>query len=131
MVQASRQVHLTFSRLSARPGFAAAENVDFIAAKKVKDPHYLLSIHRAGSSLQPMARTSRFHKILRWRRILYFSPARMLLYSFEPCTECRQSPGDFAECGIWKGGTALLLARVLNDRTGKTLYLFDSFEGSI
>jgi hypothetical protein len=40
MVQASRQVHLTFSRLSARPSFAAAENVDFIAAKKVKDPHY-------------------------------------------------------------------------------------------
>jgi O-methyltransferase len=42
--------------------------------------------------------------------------------------------GDFAECGVFKGGTALLLSRVLdNDRfvTGKakTLYLFDSFEG--
>jgi O-methyltransferase len=42
--------------------------------------------------------------------------------------------GDFAECGVYKGGTALLLCRVLhNDRLsanqGKTLYLFDSFEG--
>jgi O-methyltransferase len=43
--------------------------------------------------------------------------------------------GDFAECGVYRGGTALLLSRVLhNDRsltgqTTKTLYLFDSFEG--
>jgi hypothetical protein len=28
--------------------------------------------------------------------------------------------GDFAECGVWKGGTALMLARVLS-----RLYLFD------
>jgi O-methyltransferase len=38
-------------------------------------------------------------------------------------------PGDFAECGVWKGGTALLLARVLKDQNDKKLYLFDSFEG--
>lgn len=38
-------------------------------------------------------------------------------------------PGDFAECGVYKGGTALLLARVLKHVTDKRLYLFDSFEG--
>ena len=42
--------------------------------------------------------------------------------------------GDFAECGVYKGGTALLLCRVLQSGRlttgkGKTLYLFDSFEG--
>ncbi len=36
--------------------------------------------------------------------------------------------GDFAECGVYKGGTALLLSRVLEHR-GKTLHLFDSFRG--
>ncbi|MGH7775149.1 MAG: TylF/MycF/NovP-related O-methyltransferase [Candidatus Binatia bacterium] len=36
--------------------------------------------------------------------------------------------GDFAECGVYKGGTALLLARVLKGRK-KMLYLFDSFRG--
>ena len=60
--------------------------------------------------------------------------------------------GDFAECGVYRGGTALLLSRVLEARDerdrpvraaevgaspaggerpgrGKTLHLFDSFEG--
>jgi O-methyltransferase len=36
--------------------------------------------------------------------------------------------GDFAECGVYKGGTALLLARVVKDKN-KSLYLFDSFKG--
>ena len=35
---------------------------------------------------------------------------------------------DFAECGVYQGGTALLLSRVLDDRDA-TFYLFDSFEG--
>lgn len=46
--------------------------------------------------------------------------------------------GDFAECGVFKGGTAWLLATVLTDAAaagqgatgaGKTLLLFDTFEG--
>jgi O-methyltransferase len=36
--------------------------------------------------------------------------------------------GDFAECGVYRGGSALWLCQILNE-TGKTLYLFDSFEG--
>jgi O-methyltransferase len=39
-----------------------------------------------------------------------------------------QLSGDFIECGVFRGGTALLLARTLPTRTGK-LWLFDSFEG--
>jgi O-methyltransferase len=37
--------------------------------------------------------------------------------------------GDFAECGVYRGGTALLLARVLGHDASKRLYLFDSFQG--
>jgi O-methyltransferase len=36
--------------------------------------------------------------------------------------------GDFAECGVYRGGTALLLALILKE-SGKSLYLFDSFKG--
>jgi hypothetical protein len=54
------------------PAGAAAENVDFVAAKKVKDSHFY-SIRWALSSLQPVPRTSRFHKVLRRRRTLYFT----------------------------------------------------------
>jgi O-methyltransferase len=36
--------------------------------------------------------------------------------------------GDAAECGVYNGGTALLLCRVLSG-SGCCLYLFDSFQG--
>jgi O-methyltransferase len=38
--------------------------------------------------------------------------------------------GDFAECGVCRGGTALLLSRIVQRTTSdQWLYLFDSFEG--
>ena len=37
--------------------------------------------------------------------------------------------GHFAECGVYRGGTALLLARLLGDDANRRLYLFDSFKG--
>lgn len=40
----------------------------------------------------------------------------------------KQLPGDFAECGVYRGGSALLLCHAL-EGTNKRLYLFDSFEG--
>jgi O-methyltransferase len=36
--------------------------------------------------------------------------------------------GDFIECGVFRGGTALLLARTI-PKGAKKLWLFDSFEG--
>jgi O-methyltransferase len=37
--------------------------------------------------------------------------------------------GDVAEVGVYKGGTARLLARTFNTRAKKQLHLFDTFEG--
>jgi predicted O-methyltransferase YrrM len=39
-------------------------------------------------------------------------------------------PGEMAECGVFTGGTAHLLAEAMSHASpGKTLHLFDSFEG--
>src|SRR4029077_3357917 len=39
-------------------------------------------------------------------------------------------PGDFAEFGVFRGGTALLAAEVLRDANdARALHLFDSFAG--
>jgi O-methyltransferase len=37
-------------------------------------------------------------------------------------------PGDFAEIGVYRGGTAYLLGKLASDQ-GKRLHLFDTFEG--
>lgn len=41
---------------------------------------------------------------------------------------CAQKNGDVIECGVWRGGTAYLESTVI-EKTNKTLYLFDTFEG--
>lgn len=40
-------------------------------------------------------------------------------------------PGDFVECGVWKGGSMMAVARTLLEigDTTRRLYLFDTFEG--
>jgi O-methyltransferase len=41
-----------------------------------------------------------------------------------------QIPGDIFECGVYKGGTAALIAALLAEtKSAKKLYLFDTFEG--
>lgn len=40
-------------------------------------------------------------------------------------------PGDFVECGVWKGGSSMLAATTLLHlgQTQRKLYLYDTFEG--
>ena len=40
-------------------------------------------------------------------------------------------PGDFVECGVWKGGSAMLIAHSLLalKKTDRNIYLYDTFEG--
>lgn len=39
--------------------------------------------------------------------------------------------GDFVECGVWKGGSSMLMALYLKEKgiTDRKLYLYDTFEG--
>lgn len=40
-------------------------------------------------------------------------------------------PGDFVECGVWKGGSALLIAQMLSDKNivDRKVILYDTYEG--
>lgn len=58
-------------------------------------------------------------------RSLLTPHARYNLYSLALCAT-RRCEGDVAECGVYKGGTARILAELLSDRP---LHLFDTFEG--
>jgi hypothetical protein len=39
--------------------------------------------------------------------------------------------GDFVECGVWKGGSSMVMTRtlLLNGITDRNIYLYDTFEG--
>lgn len=43
----------------------------------------------------------------------------------------RNIPGDFVECGVWKGGSAMLIAHTLKQLNAldRTIWLYDTFEG--
>jgi O-methyltransferase len=40
-------------------------------------------------------------------------------------------PGDFVECGVWRGGSSMLIAETLKlmNQTDRKIYLYDTFEG--
>jgi len=40
-------------------------------------------------------------------------------------------PGDFVECGVWRGGSVMAMARALNDLnvTDRRVWLYDTFQG--
>lgn len=52
-----------------------------------------------------------------------------ILYKF--ASYCSHLKGDFAECGVYKGGTAFIIAQALKNSSdqNKRLHLFDTFVG--
>jgi len=45
--------------------------------------------------------------------------------------EARQLEGDFVECGVWRGGSSMMMAErlKLHGNTARNIYLYDTFEG--
>ncbi|HTP65999.1 MAG TPA: TylF/MycF/NovP-related O-methyltransferase [Geobacteraceae bacterium] len=60
-------------------------------------------------------------------RTLFSSDRLQVLHQFAGAAACL--PGDAAEVGVYRGGTAYLLASVCSAR-GKCLHLFDTFRGA-
>jgi hypothetical protein len=67
------------------------------------------------------------------KRFTLTSPERMLaLIESVRYVMKNQIPGDIVECGVWKGGSMMLIAKTLQElnNTNFHLYLFDTFEGT-
>jgi O-methyltransferase len=107
----------------------ASEDLDFKAAASVSESNYYSQWVGPCPVFSPWLGHPDFQS-------LYEGAAPYTLVSPDRCyllislaRYASYLPGDFAECGVWNGGTALLLARVLKNVPDKRLYLFDSFQG--
>lgn len=58
---------------------------------------------------------------------LTLADRKRLYILWQLCKKVALLPGNIAECGVYKGGTALLLAKAKTE--SKKLYLFDTFSG--
>lgn len=58
-------------------------------------------------------------------------PRLYTLYSSVDYVLKNNIEGDFVECGVWRGGSSMLIAQMLYNRniTDRKLYLYDTFEG--
>ena len=103
-------------------------NVDVLAAQTVKESEYYTEWHSPSPLFSPWAGHPDFQKLFRGvERHTVVSPDRCYILA-SLARHALHLEGDFAECGVFRGGTALLLCRVA-DNSGKKLFLFDSFEG--
>jgi O-methyltransferase len=107
---------------------AEATSPDEIAVKTVKEAEYYTRWSMPFPLFTPWVGHPEFQPY-------YEGVAKQTLVSADRCyllvafaSHARHLPGDFAECGVYRGGTALLLSRVLRG-SGKRLNLFDSFAG--
>jgi O-methyltransferase len=103
-------------------------NKDFIAAQTVEESQYYAKWSAPCPLFSPWVGHPDFQALYEGvAPHTIVSPDRCyILASFAQYASHLQ--GDFAECGVYNGGTAFLLSRVLKD-TNKMLYLFDSFKG--
>ena len=104
-------------------------DVDFKAAMTVKESQYYSQWMAPCPLFSPWSGHPEFQSVYEGAEpYTLVSPDRCYIL-ISLARYARHLAGDFAECGVWNGGTALLLARILGNRTQKKLYLFDSFQG--
>jgi len=105
------------------------EDVDFKAALTVKESEYYSRWSAPCPLFSPWLGHPDFQSVYEGAEpYTLVSPDRCYML-IGLARYARHLPGDFAECGVWNGGTALLLARTLKNTANKKLYLFDSFQG--
>ena len=107
---------------------AARETRKTIAARAGEDAPYYREYSTPWPVFSPWLGDAEFRRLYEGvARITAGSPERGYML-MRLAQHAAHLPGDFAECGVSQGGTALLLCRILQ-KAQKTLYLFDSFQG--
>jgi len=61
--------------------------------------------------------------------MIYSEKRRNALFDYSSKVVQNNIVGDFVECGVFNGGSAGILAHVLNRNKNRKLWLFDSFQG--
>ncbi|WP_044237303.1 TylF/MycF/NovP-related O-methyltransferase [Flexithrix dorotheae] len=58
-------------------------------------------------------------------------PRMYSLYQAVKYTVAKNIPGDFVECGVWKGGSSMIIAHTLMKLgiNNRKIYLYDTFDG--
>ena len=103
-------------------------DVDFKAAKTVKESQYYSQWVGPCPLFSPWLGHPDFQSIYHGvEPYTLVSPDRCYML-ISLARHARHLAGDFAECGVWNGGTALLW-HVCSGRRNKKLNLFDSFQG--
>ena len=105
------------------------DNVDFKAALTVKESEYYSRWVGPCPLFSPWLGHPEFQAVYEGAKpYTVVSPDRCYIL-ISLARYASHLAGDFAECGVYRGGTALLLARILGNEVNKRLYLFDSFQG--
>jgi O-methyltransferase len=110
-------------------GQPVVDNVDFKAALTVKESQYYVRWLGPCPLFSPWLGHPDFQAVYEGVKPYTLVSADRCYVLINFARYARHLPGDFAECGVYRGGTALLLGRVLGANGGKRLYLFDSFQG--
>ena len=105
------------------------EDVDFKAALTVKESQFYSQWSAPCPLFSPWLGHPDFQSVYQGAEPYTLVSADRCYMLISLARYARCLAGDFAECGVWNGGTALLLARILKETADKTLYLFDSFQG--
>ena len=83
--------------------------------------------------LTPKEITKKEHEILNYARpfTLTYDQAMLSLIDAVEYIEKNKIKGDFVECGVWKGGSILIIIKTLQKLgiNNRDFYLFDTFEG--
>jgi O-methyltransferase len=120
--------HSVLARLGYEIQPIRETDADFAAVSTVADSNYYTQWSAPSPLFSPWLGHPDFQAIYEGAAAYTLVPPERcyLLISFARYATHLQ--GHFAECGVYNGGTALLLARIL-DGNKRKLYLFDSFKG--
>lgn len=106
-------LHTFFNRLAARFGYRLAPLVDPPPPDLASDALFLSIYQKVRPyTMTSMERLYALHQAVR--------------YVVE-----KKIPGDFVECGVWRGGSCMMMALTLESigAVGRKIHLYDTFEG--
>jgi O-methyltransferase len=74
-----------------------------------------------------------FQALVAWVKPFTMTSPERLYGLHEACDYLLREdvPGDFVECGVWRGGSSMVMSLALAGVDGRRLWLYDTFEGMV